>query len=561
MSAISFSSRAFATTKATSLEQKQTVRSNCAASVPGFKSRVAVARAHSRNSFLSSALAGTRSALSISAKHSLSISTAALRVPFNCAIKPAMRSCLKVFNAVSDYAGAEDQGMRSVPDKSQFNAAMRIPSTAMAKIGRQLGGGGAATLEKVSMDLSSSVQSVAAPKLSDGDNGGNNGGKINNGGGGGDGDEGDDDDWFDEEDGDGNEGGYISLREGIPETFEREAIQAVLSEWFKTIASLPAGLRMAVEMGVVSSAQLVRFMSVDVRPSVVRVVSRSTPQWASRAFVGRLMAEPAFLYKLAFEQAVTVAAGTMYEVAHRGDKLKKEWDLAASNVAQMCVANLATVWLCTPSRSFGGVQKFGWQKALAAMPNNAFDRAGPLRPYNTGTRIASVVAKGAELSAVGVVIGGAFSGLNNLLVNSHKKKEGKKWKPAVPVPDVKTSALGMGAFLGLSCNARYQLIGGADRWMTDRLTSLGSAITATALMRLTNNQVGEQTRLFLLGLPLHAQRERVRGTTGYTRASSKKSAGGVRKTKKVKRKVKRKVPAAAVAADATAAPPATPAMA
>ena len=181
-----------------------------------------------------------------------------------------MRSCLQVFNAVSDYAGAEDQGTGRV-DKSQFHAAMRIPNTAMAKIGRQLGGGGAATLEKVSMDLSSSVQSVAAPKLSDGDNGGNNGGKINNGGGGGDGDEGDDDDWFDEEDGDGDEGGYISLREGIPETFEREAIQAVLSEWFKTIASLPAGLRMAVEMGVVSSAQLVRFMSVDVRPSIQSV--------------------------------------------------------------------------------------------------------------------------------------------------------------------------------------------------------------------------------------------------------------------------------------------------
>merc|ERR1712070_1027667 len=88
----------------------------------------------------------------------------------------AMRSCLQVFNAVSDYAGAEDQGTGRV-DKSQFHAAMRIPNTAMAKIGRQLGGGGAATLEKVSMDLSSSVQSVAAPKLSDGDNGGITGGR------------------------------------------------------------------------------------------------------------------------------------------------------------------------------------------------------------------------------------------------------------------------------------------------------------------------------------------------------------------------------------------------
>ena len=113
----------------------------------------------------------------------------------------------------------------------------------MAKIGRQLGGGGAATLEKVSMDLSSSVQSVAAPKLSDGDNGGNNRGKINNGGGGGDGE---------------RRRRLVRRRrrrrrrrrihffEEDPETFEREAIQAVLSEWFKTIASLPAGLRMAV---------------------------------------------------------------------------------------------------------------------------------------------------------------------------------------------------------------------------------------------------------------------------------------------------------------------------
>ncbi|CAL6355055.1 unnamed protein product [Bathycoccus prasinos] len=566
MSALSLASNAFTHVKPNVSRRGRLNRARCAASVVRLESHgVASVRndSFSANTHFvrkSSGAGGALSAQILPAKASTFTSSSSAFYQ-HCSKRnnnnntSAMRSCLQVFNAVSNYAGAEDQGTGRV-DKSQFHAAMRIPNTAMAKIGRQLGGGGAATLEKVSMDLSSSVQSVAAPKLSDGDNGGNNGGKINNGGAAATATKA-----TTTIDGDGDEGGYISLREGIPETFEREAIQAVLSEWFKTIASLPAGLRMAVEMGVVSSAQLVRFMSVDVRPSVVRVVSRSTPQWASRAFVGRLMAEPAFLYKLAFEQAVTVAAGTMYEVAHRGDKLKKEWDLAASNVAQMCVANLATVWLCTPSRSFGGVQKFGWQKALAGMPNNAFDRAGPLRPYTTGTRIASVVAKGAELSAVGVVIGGAFSGLNNLLVNSHKKKEGKKWKPAVPVPDVKTSTLGMGAFLGLSCNARYQLIGGADRWMTDRLTSLGSAITATALMRLTNNQVGEQTRLFLLGLPLHAQRQRVRGTTGYTRASSKKSAGGVRKTKKVKRKVKRKVPATAVAADATVAPPATPAMA
>lgn len=69
---------------------------------------------------------------------------------------------------------------------------MRAPATAMARIGRQLGGGGAATLEKSGLSLQQQAQ-VSSPKLADGGGGGNNGGKINNGGGGGDGDEGDDD--------------------------------------------------------------------------------------------------------------------------------------------------------------------------------------------------------------------------------------------------------------------------------------------------------------------------------------------------------------------------------
>ena len=46
----------------------------------------------------------------------------------------------------------------------------------------------------------------------------------------------------------GGEDGFLSLREALPENFDRAAIEAVLAEWFKTLADLPAGLRMAVEM-------------------------------------------------------------------------------------------------------------------------------------------------------------------------------------------------------------------------------------------------------------------------------------------------------------------------
>ena len=312
----------------------------------------------------------------------------------------------------------------------------------------------------------------------------------------------------------------------MEEIYERDAINAVLSEWFKTLTSVPAAIRMAIEMGIVSSSQLVRFLSVDVRPSVVRAVSRSTP-WASRAFVGRLMADPAFLWKLAFEQTVTIGGGIMYEAAHRGDNLKAEWDLAAANIMQLSLANAMTVWCLTPARSFGAAHKFGWQRVLDSIPNNAFDRSGPLRQYTMGVRAASFGAKAAELSALGAITGGVFHGVNKMLVGLHKKRD-EDFEPTIPVPDLKTSMLGMGAYLGLSCNLRYQLIGGADRWMTERLTTLASAITATGIMRLANNHFGDQTRLFALGLPIHA-------TAIRSTKPTKKKTKTVKKKKKVKK--------------------------
>jgi hypothetical protein len=80
-----------------------------------------------------------------------------------------------------------------------FSASMRVPSTGMANIGTQLGGGGgAAVMEKQGLNLSQS-EVVSKAKTDDTGGGGNNGKNINNGGGG-DGDDGDDDDYFDDDD-------------------------------------------------------------------------------------------------------------------------------------------------------------------------------------------------------------------------------------------------------------------------------------------------------------------------------------------------------------------------
>ena len=175
MSALSLASNAFTHVKPNVSRRGRLNRARCAASVARLESHGVASKRNDSFSanthFLerkSSVTGGALSAQILPAKASVLTSSSSAFYQ-HCSKRnnnnnntSAMRSCLQVFNA-SDYAGAEDQGTGRV-DKSQFHAAMRIPNTAMAKIGRQLGGGGAATLEKVSMDLSSSVQSVAAPK-------------------------------------------------------------------------------------------------------------------------------------------------------------------------------------------------------------------------------------------------------------------------------------------------------------------------------------------------------------------------------------------------------------
>ncbi|RVW79808.1 LINE-1 retrotransposable element ORF2 protein [Vitis vinifera] len=122
-----------------------------------------------------------------------------------------------------------------------------------------------------------------------GGGGGDIGKRINNGGGDGGDDDGDDDDYFDDfDDGDeGDEGGLFRRRLVLEELFDRKFVDAVLNEWQKTMMDLPAGLRQAYEMGLVSSAQMVKFLAINARPTTARFISRTLPQGMSRAFIGR----------------------------------------------------------------------------------------------------------------------------------------------------------------------------------------------------------------------------------------------------------------------------------
>ncbi|XP_022927672.1 protein RETICULATA-RELATED 1, chloroplastic [Cucurbita moschata] len=354
---------------------------------------------------------------------------------------------------------------------------------------------GAVTLEKSKLDMSQK-QTRSSPETAIGGGGGDIGKKINHGGGDGGDDDGDDDDYYDEfDDGDeGDEGGLFRRRQLLEELFDRKFVDAVLNEWQKTIMDLPAGFRQAYEMGLVSSAQMVKFLAINARPTTTRFISRTLPQGISRSFIGRMLADPAFLYRLLLEQAATIGCTAWWEIKNRKDRIKQEWDLALINVLTVTACNAIVVWSLAPCRSYGNTFRFDLQNTLQKLPNNLFEKSYPMREFDLQKRIHSFFYKAAELCMVGITAGAAQGALSNFLAK--KKKD----RLSVSVPTLSTNALGYGAFLGLYANLRYQLLCGFDRAMINHFDVIGVALFFSSALRVLNVQLGERSRLAWLGV-------------------------------------------------------------
>lgn len=383
----------------------------------------------------------------------------------------------------------------AVPGRLEVVGLSGVPTTM-----KGLGSSGAgATMQRSKISFKQSMQQ-SAPKLDDGMGGGGLGKGIFNGGGGDGGDDDDDDDYFGEDDGDGDGDGDGFFRRVFAELYDPKAINAVLQEWYRTMDGLPSIIRLAAEMGMFSSAALVRFMSMDVRPNVTRMMTRSLPPSVSRNVVGRLMADPAFMQKLALEQVITIGASLMYEARVRGDKFWEQFDLVAVNTLTLAAANAAVVYLVAPTRAAPAPAKHEWQNMLSKLPNNVFEGTTPLRAYSNNSRVASFFVKAAQLAGVGAVAGGVQSALSSAVVELRKKAD-PSFKPAMSVPSVQQSALGMAATCGIFANGRYQIISGFDRYLFENANYLWSYLTLSGLLRTASTAIGEPTRQFMCGLP------------------------------------------------------------
>ncbi|KAL8160428.1 hypothetical protein V2J09_001965 [Rumex salicifolius] len=387
-----------------------------------------------------------------------------------------------------DMVAHLEQCLASPPaDSLPSSSATRPMESGPVMRGGKFGSFGGVTLEKSKLDLSQK-QSKSSPELATGGGGGDIGKKINQGGGDGGDDGGDDDDYYDDFDDeeDGDEGGLFRRRIVLQELFDRKFVDAVLNEWQRTIMDLPSGLRQAYEMGLVSSAQMVKFLAINARPTTARAIARSLPQSISRAFIGRMIADPAFLYRLLLEQAATIGTSVWWEVQNRKDRIKEEWDLALINVLTASACNAVVVWSLAPCRSYGNTFRFDLQNTLQKLPNNIFEKSYPLREFDLQKRVHSFFYKATELCLVGMTAGAAQGAISNLC--------------AITVPSVSSNALGYGAFLGIYANLRYQLLCGVDKVLINHFDVISVGLFISTALRLSNVQLGERSRLAWLGI-------------------------------------------------------------
>ena len=280
--------------------------------------------------------------------------------------------------------------------------------------------------------------------------------------------------------GDGADNGVLwALGAGaLPEIFDLATLNAVLAEWGKAAVSLPAFAQAALESGAASSAQVYRLLLAESRPSLMRSALRGLPEGAQRALAGRLLADPAFLHKLAFEQALTAGFSVHSEIQKRGEDFRDELGLVAANTLALCAANAALVWLVAPARVFGG------SSLLDRLPNNAFQRAGPLHQYTAGSRAAGLLVRGAQAGAVGAAAGGAAALAGRAAENS------MEYEASVPAPAPAEGALSLAGFLALSAHLRYQALGGLDRFLSFGCGNSRLALAASLGARVVNQGVG-----------------------------------------------------------------------
>ncbi|CAG7879741.1 unnamed protein product [Brassica rapa] len=300
-----------------------------------------------------------------------------------------------------------------------------------------------------------------------GDSGGNNGG-------------GGDDDGEEEEEEEKEFGPLVKLDEVMKET-ERRGI------------ALPEDMSEAAKSVGIRKLFLLRYLDLQGSVWPLGFLMRTCTMLRNR-----MLADPSFLFKVGTEIAIDSCCATFAEVQKRGEDFWSEFELYAADLLVGLVVDVALVGLLAPYARIGktsvvsstGLFK-GLKRSCAALPSSVFEAERPGCKFSVNQRIATFFYKGVLYGSVGFGCGLIGQGIANMIMTA--KRSIKKSEEDVPVPPLFESAALWGVFLGLSSNARYQIINGLERVVEGSTAAKRIPVVAMAFtvgVRFANNVYG-----------------------------------------------------------------------
>ncbi|KAM7255020.1 hypothetical protein ACFE04_020261 [Oxalis oulophora] len=210
----------------------------------------------------------------------------------------------------------------------------------------------------------------------------------------------------------------------------------------------------------------------------------------------RMLADPAFLFKIGTEIVIDSCCATFAEVQKRGKDFWNEFELYVADLLVGTVVNIALVGMLAPyarigqpSISKGFIGRM--QHAYMALPSSVFEAERPGCRFSLNQRLATYFYKGIMYGSVGFGCGIIGQGIANLIMTA--KRSVNKSEHDVPVPPLLKSAALWGAFLAVSSNTRYQFVNLLERLV--EASPLAKQVPPVALaftvgVRFANNVYG-----------------------------------------------------------------------
>ncbi|XP_062207215.1 protein RETICULATA-RELATED 3, chloroplastic-like [Phragmites australis] len=207
-------------------------------------------------------------------------------------------------------------------------------------------------------------------------------------------------------------------------------------------------------------------------------------------WAARVAADPQFPFKVLMEELVGVTACVLGDMASRPNFGLNELDFVFSTLVVGSILNFVLMYLLAPTAGVAAAAS----SVASALPSHMFEPGA----YSLGSRVATLLSKGATFAAVGFAAGLAGTAISNGLIAMRKRMDPAFETPNKPPPTLLNAAT-WALHMGVSSNLRYQSLNGIE-YLLGKVAPAPIFKVSVVALRCMNNVLGGMSFVLLARL-------------------------------------------------------------